>query len=69
MWNYIRTTGGSLDVVVAPPDVASVLRSPKMVWMAFAGYFQPPRDYLLATFRAMVRGGRAYTPPEAPPIP
>lgn len=52
MWEYIRKSGGLLDAAVEPPDVTLVLRSPKMVLTAFFGYFLPPGDYILASFRA-----------------
>jgi hypothetical protein len=53
MWEYIRKSGGLLDAAVEPPDPALVLRSPKMVLKAFFGYFLPPGDYMLASFRAV----------------
>lgn len=52
MWEYIRKSSGLLDAAVEAPDVALVLRSPAMVLKAFFGYFLPPGDYVLASFRA-----------------
>ena len=51
MWAYIRKSGGLLDAAVEPPQVALVLRSPRMVLAAFFGYFMPAGDYILASFR------------------
>ena len=51
MWAYILGTGGMIDVAVEPPQVARVLRSPRLLFYAFFGYFFPPRGNMLASFR------------------
>jgi hypothetical protein len=35
---------------VEPPDVAMVMRSPKMVLLALGGYFVPRKDNIVVTF-------------------
>lgn len=52
MWCYLRQTGGFLDAAVEPPDLALILRSPKLLLLAFVGYFLPRHDNILVTFRA-----------------
>jgi SAM-dependent methyltransferase len=56
MWKYIRESGGLLDAAVEPPDIGLVLRSPQLVLTALAGYFLPPRDYIVLTFRVASPG-------------
>jgi SAM-dependent methyltransferase len=51
MWQYIRNSGGVLDAAVEPPRAGVVLGSPKMIFFAFCGYFLPPGDNILVTFR------------------
>ncbi len=54
-WRFLtgnlQAAGGFLDVAVEPPQMGPLLRSPKLVAMAFAGYFFPPRNTMIVTFR------------------
>jgi SAM-dependent methyltransferase len=51
MWRYLQKSGGFLDAAVEAPQPGLVLRSPEMLFLAFFGYFLPPRDNILVTFR------------------
>jgi SAM-dependent methyltransferase len=51
MWRYIQRTGGLLDVVVGPPQVGLVTRSPDLIFLALFGYFLPLGDYIIVSFR------------------
>jgi len=51
MWLYIQKSGGLLDASVEPPRPSVVLRSPKLLFLAFFGYFLPLGDNILVTFR------------------
>jgi SAM-dependent methyltransferase len=61
MWRYIRKSGGFLDAAVEPPNTGLVLKSPEMVFLAFFGYFMPPGDNIIVSFRkaGMPPGTRA----------
>lgn len=50
MWRYIEMKNGLLDAAVEPPDVGMVMRSPRMILLAFGGYFVPRRDNIVVTF-------------------
>ena len=51
MCSYIEKAGGFLEVVVEPQRKAMVLRSPRLLFQAFFGYFFPAGDSMLVTFR------------------
>jgi SAM-dependent methyltransferase len=50
LWQYLRKSG-VLDTAVEPPRTDLVARSPRLLFLAFFGYFMPAHDYILATFR------------------
>ena len=50
MWRYLEKSG-LLDTAVEPPRSGLVLRSPDLLFHAFFGYFLPPRDWLMVSFR------------------
>jgi 2-polyprenyl-3-methyl-5-hydroxy-6-metoxy-1,4-benzoquinol methylase len=51
LWTYIHETGGMIDVCVEPPHTGAVLRSPRLWFAAFFGYFFPPPGNILLTLR------------------
>ncbi len=51
MWRYIRENDGLLDAAVEPPNTSAVMRSPKLVFLAFFGYLFPRGDNMLVSFR------------------
>jgi SAM-dependent methyltransferase len=51
MWRYVENNEGLLDAAVEPPNAGMVLRSPKMMMLAFFGYWLPAGDNILVTFR------------------
>ena len=51
LWRYIQRSGGLIDIAVEPQKVGMVLRSPELVFLAFFGYFLPPGDNILVSFR------------------
>jgi SAM-dependent methyltransferase len=53
MWEYIRKSR-FLDAAVEPPKTGLILRSPKMVFLAFFGYFLPAGDNIIVSFRKRV---------------
>ena len=58
MWRYIRKSGGFLDAAVELPNTGLVLKSPEMVFLAFFGYFLPPGDNIIVSFRNTGVAGR-----------
>jgi 2-polyprenyl-3-methyl-5-hydroxy-6-metoxy-1,4-benzoquinol methylase len=48
---YIRATGHLADVVVGPPQVARVLSSPRLLFLALFGFFFSPQSSMLAIYR------------------
>lgn len=51
MWEYIRRSGGLIDVAVEPFNWKLVLKSPWMIFLAFFGYFWRSPGNILITFR------------------
>src|ERR1017187_7591172 len=50
LWRYLEKSG-LLDTAVEPPRTDLVLRSPDLLFFAFFGYFLPPGDWILVSFR------------------
>jgi hypothetical protein len=54
-WRFLtgnlQASGGFLDTAVEPPRMGPILRSPKLIAMAFVGYFFPAGDSMISTFR------------------
>lgn len=50
LWRYLAKTG-QLDTVAEPPRIDLILKSPELWFFAFFGYFLPPRDNILVSFR------------------
>jgi SAM-dependent methyltransferase len=50
MWRYLEKKK-VLDASVEAPDTALVLRSPDLLFLAFAGYFLPRRDNMMLAFK------------------
>ena len=50
LWRYLEKSG-LLDTAVEPPRTSLVLRSPDLLFSAFFGYFFPPGDWILVSFR------------------
>ena len=51
MEEYVRATGNVIDVVVEKPRPDVVLRSRRLLFHAFFGYFAPPRGNMMFFFR------------------
>ncbi len=51
MEEYVRATGNVIDVVVEKPRPEVVLRSHRLLFHAFFGYFTPPRGNMMFFFR------------------
>ena len=51
VWEYVRATGGVLDVVFEPPQTGLVLRSPRLSFYALFGYWFSPGTSMAAAFR------------------
>jgi SAM-dependent methyltransferase len=51
MWEYVNQNGGFLDVCVKPLKISQILKSPKLFFYAFFGYFLPEHANILLTFR------------------
>ena len=50
LWRYLEKNG-LLDAAVEPPRTGLVLRSPDLLFFAFFGYFLPPGDWIMVSFR------------------
>src|ERR1035437_1823294 len=50
LWRYLEKSG-LLDTAVEPPRTGLILRSPELLFFAFFGYFLPPGDWILVSFR------------------
>jgi SAM-dependent methyltransferase len=50
LWSHVEKSG-LLDTAVEPPRAGPVLRSPALLFFAFFGYFLPPGDWILVSFR------------------
>jgi 2-polyprenyl-3-methyl-5-hydroxy-6-metoxy-1,4-benzoquinol methylase len=50
LWSHVEKSG-LLDTAVEPPRTDLVLRSPDLLFFAFFGYFVPPGDWILVSFR------------------
>jgi hypothetical protein len=57
-WRFLtgnlQASGGFLDTAVEPPQMGPILRSPKLLAMAFVGYFFPAGDSMISTFRRSI---------------
>jgi SAM-dependent methyltransferase len=51
LWAYLDEFGGVIDPAFEPPRADIVLRSPRLVFFAFFGYFMPPKSNILVSFR------------------
>lgn len=49
--HYVHRLGNVIDVVAEPPRIGAVLKSPKLLFFGFAGYFFPSRTHMMAVFR------------------
>lgn len=51
LWAYLDEFGGMIDPAFEPPRNGMILRSPKLLFYAFFGYFLPSRSNILVSFR------------------
>jgi hypothetical protein len=51
MWTYIKHTGGKIDAAFEPPSVASILRSPSLLFAALFGSLYPPPGNMVVVLR------------------
>ena len=51
MWTYLERSGGLLDAILEPPRMDVIWRSPDLWFFACFGYFFPPGDQMIVTFR------------------
>ena len=51
MWTYIRNTGGKIDAAFEAPSVASILRSPSLLFAALFGSLYPPPGNMAVVLR------------------
>jgi hypothetical protein len=51
MWTYIRHTGGKIDAAFEPISVASILRSPSLLFAALFGSLYPPPGNMVVVLR------------------
>jgi SAM-dependent methyltransferase len=51
MWTYIEETGGFVDAALEPIRAATILRSPRLLFYSFFGYFFPAKANIVVSFR------------------
>lgn len=65
MWEYIKQTGGMIDVAVEKLKLGVVLRSPKLLFYTFFGrFFRVPGNILITFRNAQIQKKRSETPLE-----